>query len=427
MFRVLLQIVIVSAFAAMPAAATAQTEPTAESAPAAISTPPRVGGADGFAIESIDGEYRLQIGLLVHTDGRFAADDENKHVVDTFAIRRLRPYLRGRLGRRFEFYLNPDFAGGALVVQDAYFDTIFSRAFRVRVGKGKTPFGFERLHSASNILFLERALPTAVAPNRDVGIQVLGDIGGGVVSYLGGVFNGIPDGGSTDVDTNDSKEIAGRVVLRPFTKLAATHAARGLAIGVAGSHGRVAGAAAVPTFRTQTLHQTYFTYVGGATPAVANGLRTRVSPSVSYLYRAFGGWVEYVGSTTPLTRGGQSDDIDHQAWQVAGSWVLTGENATDAAAGVRPRANFDFGNGNWGAFQVAVRVHALEVDPAAMSLGLAASDSSRQANAWTLGLNWYLTANLRYTFNFERTVFDGDAAGLRRPENALAFRAQFNF
>ena len=56
--------------------------------------------------------------------------------------------------RRFEFYLNPDFAGGTLVVQDAYLDTIFSPAFRIRAGKGKTPFGFERLHSASNMLFL---------------------------------------------------------------------------------------------------------------------------------------------------------------------------------------------------------------------------------------------------------------------------------
>ena len=41
----------------------------------------------GIAIESGSGEYRLQIGLLVHAEGRFAADDANGAINDTFAIR----------------------------------------------------------------------------------------------------------------------------------------------------------------------------------------------------------------------------------------------------------------------------------------------------------------------------------------------------
>lgn len=72
-------------------------------------------------------------------------------------------------------------------------------------------------------------------------------------------------------------------------------------------------------------------------------------------------------------------DITHRAWQVAGSWVLTGESATDAGVGLRPRANFDFENGNWGAFQIAARYHALEVDEEAITLGLAAVGASREA------------------------------------------------
>ena len=44
-----------------------------------------------------------------------------------------------------------------------------------------------------------------------------------------------------------------------------------------------------------------------------------------------------------------------------------------------------------------------------------------------MGLNWYLTGNFRYTFNFERTVFDGDPDGPRKAENAFVFRTQVNF
>ena len=390
-------------------------------------TPPAVtaGWQDGFFIQSADGDFRLQIGLLVQADGRFALDDSNEAVVNTFAFRRLRPYLKGRLSRRFEFYFNPDFAGGTLVVQDAYVDTVFAPAFRIRAGKGKTPFGLERLHSASNLLFFNRALPTGLVPNRDLGIQVLGDISGGVVSYLAGVMSGVPDGGSVDLDTNDGKDLSGRLIVRPFNKIATSplQALKGLSLAISGSAGRQTGASALPTFRTRSLEQEYFSYNG----ASADGVRTRYSPQLSYYYKGFGAFGEYVHTELPILKGSVREDIAHEAWQVAGSVVLTGEAATDAGAGVRPRANFDFGNGHLGAFQIAARYHTLNIDDRAFTVNLATPGSSRKAEAWTAGLNWYLTPNFKYVFNFERTVFDGDPDGPRKAENALVFRTQVAF
>jgi phosphate-selective porin OprO/OprP len=387
--------------------------------PPALST--FVAGQDGFAIQSANGDFRLQIGLLAQADGRFALQDSEQQVVDTFAFRRLRPYLRGRLARRFEFYFNPDFAGGVLVVQDAYVDTIFTPAFRIRAGKGKTPFGLERLHSASNLLFFNRALPTALAPNRDLGIQVLGDISG-VVSYSAGVMNGVPDGGSADSDTNDGKDVSGRFIVRPFNKIT-TSPLRGLGLAISGSSGDQDGAGALPTFRTQSLEQVYFSYSG----APADGLRTRYSPQAFYYYKAFGGFAEYVHTKTPIRKGLVREEIAHDAWQVAGSFVLTGEAATDAGAGVRPRADFNFGDGHLGAFQLAAWYHTLKVDDRALTLGFATAGASRKAEAWTLGLNWFLAPNFKYVFNFERTVFDGDPDGPRKAENGFVFRTQVSF
>jgi phosphate-selective porin OprO and OprP len=387
-----------------------------------LATPSIAQAQAGFVLQSADGDDQLQIGLLVHADGRFAFDDSNQQVVDTFAFRRLRPYLRGRFSRRFEFYFNPDFAGGTLVVQDAYVDTIFAPAFRVRTGKGKTPFGLERLHAASNLLFFNRALPTALVPNRDIGVQVLGDISGGLVSYMGGIMNGVADGGSADVDSSDGKDVSARFIARPFMKMAASPL-KGLGVAISGSRGNQKGAGALPAFRTQSLEQPYFAY----TDASADGVRTRYSPQVFYYYKAFGGFAEHVHTNTPIRNGTVREEIAHDAWQVAGSFVLTGEAATDASAGVRPRANFDFGNGHYGALQVAARYHTLRVDDRALTSGLAMAGSSRRADAWTVGLNWYLTGNFRYTFNFERTVFDGEPGGPRKAENALVLRTQVNF
>ena len=398
-----------------PAAGVSEGVPQETPAPTRVSA-----GQDGFAIESGNGDFRLQIGLLLHADGRFAIDDDDERVTDTFALKRVRPYLRGRFSRRFEFFLNPDFAGGTLVVQDAYVDTVFTQAFRIRAGKAKTPFGLERLQSASGMLFFNRAFPTSLAPNRDLGIQLLGDIRSGLVSYAVGVLNGVADGGSADVDTGDSKDVAGRVVVRPFHPLAASRL-KGLGLAFSASAGRQAGGA-LPTFRTSLLEQPFFSYSG----ASVNGVRRRYSPQVFYYFRSLGGYAEWVHTGTPVRRDAIREEIAHDAWQVAASYVLTGETATES--GVRPRSEFGFGTGGFGAFQVAARYHALKVDPRAVASGLAAPGATPRADAWTVGLNWYLTRNVRHTFNVERTTFDDSGAGTsRRAENAFVFRTQVNF
>jgi phosphate-selective porin OprO/OprP len=378
-------------------------------------------GTDGFVFQSAEGDQKLQIGLLLQADGQFSLSDSNRQVVNTFSIGRLRPYLRGRFSRRFEIYFAPDFAGGNVVVQDAYVDTIFAPAFRLRAGKSKTPFGLELLQSDSNLLFFNRGLPTALVPNRDVGIQALGDISGGLVSYMVGVMNGVADGGRADLDTNDGKDVSARLILRPFNKTRSPF--RGFGVALSGSRGRQSGAAALPTFKTPSLQQIFFSY----NAATAEGVRTRSSPQFFYYYKAFGAFGEYVRTETPIRKASRMTGVAHEAWQVAVSWVLTGEPATDAPDGVRPRADFDSRNGHLGAFQVAARYHVLKVDDRAFEFDLATAGSSRKAEAWTAGLNWILTRNLKYTLNFERTVFDGNAHGARNTENAFVFRTQLYF
>jgi phosphate-selective porin OprO/OprP len=400
---------------ARPASKDAAPSQTATASPPASS-----GWRDGFVVQSEDGAFRLQFGLLVHADGRFALDDETGTVTNSFLLRRVRPTLRGRVARRFEFYLNPDFAGGTLVVQDAYIDTQFSRAFRVRVGKTKTPFGLERLHSASALLFFERALPTALVPNRDVGVQVLGDLGGGVASYSAGVLNGVADGASADSDANDAVDVAGRVVVRPFAKRDAS-ALKGFGFALAGTAGEQSGAAALPAFRTSSLQQPFFSYAGAA----ADGVRVRYSPQAFYYHGRFGGFAEYVHTEVPIVSASARSDVAHEAWQAAASFVVTGEAAGES--GVRPAAPFDFEGGHWGALQLAVRYHELSVDERAVSLGFAAPGSSRRARAWTAGVNWYLNSHFKYVLNYERTSFARASAASRPTEHAVVFRTQLSF
>ena len=271
-------------------------------------SPPPVtaGWRDGFFIQSDKGDFRLQIGALVHADGRFAPGDEDEAVTDTFAIRRLRPYLRGRFAQHFEFYFNPDFAGGTLVVQDAYVDTVFSPAFRIRAGKGKTPFGLERLQSASNMLFFERALPTALVPNRDVGVQVLGDISGGLVSYLAGVMNGVPTAAAPMSTRTTARISPGRLVVRPFTKRP-TSPLRGLGARTRRHPtGKQAGAGALADAPHARRCSSRSSRTAAPSPTASAPATRRRSPTY---YKAFGGLPSTCTARLPVRKGAVRDDI----------------------------------------------------------------------------------------------------------------------
>jgi len=59
--------------------------------------------------------------------------------------------------------------------------------------------------------------------------------------------------------------------------------------------------------------------------------------------------------------------------------------------------------------------------------GLAAPGASRSARSWTLALNWYPSAYVKYSVTFDGTVFDGDPDGARPAENLVLFRIQLGF
>ena len=141
-----------------------RTEPTKPADP-----PKLTAGAEGFVLQSSNGDYRLQLRGYVQFDGRFFPSDDGRLATDNFLLRRVRPIFAGTVGRHFEFQIMPDFGVGTTVLQDAWLDVNYSPKARVRVGKFKSPVGLERLQSATAIAFVERAYPTALVPNRDVG------------------------------------------------------------------------------------------------------------------------------------------------------------------------------------------------------------------------------------------------------------------
>lgn len=172
-------------------------------------------GPGGFSLTSGDKAFQLRLRALVQGDARFFIND----IVpgnDTFLFRRVRPTLEGAVFEKFGFRITPEFAGSSASLIDAYSTYQHSPAFNLLVGKSKTPFDLERLVSGGSLLFLERAYPSSLAGNRDLGVQVHGDLFDGRLSYQLGWLNGVPDGGSSTSDSEDDKDLVARLFAQPF-------------------------------------------------------------------------------------------------------------------------------------------------------------------------------------------------------------------
>jgi phosphate-selective porin OprO and OprP len=399
---------------------------------------PIAGYDNGFFLQSPNGDNKINVGGYVHFDGRYFFNTTDAGT-SQFLFRRARLDLKGKIFKYYEFKFMPDFAGGQVVIQDAYLNVNYVPWAKLQAGKYKTPFGIERLQSANALMLIERALPNNLVPNRDLGFMLWGQPFYGAIEYQLAILDGVADGGSNnnDVGFSDDKTFAGRVFFLPL-KDGPWEFIRGFGFGVAGTYGRRKGAinnAGLPVYRTDG-QQTFFSYVSNTPPtadgtAFANGQQSRLSPQGYWYWGPAGLMWEWVQSDNAVKLGTDTSTIRATAWQTQLSWVVTGEDNT--YRGTTPARNFDpwkFLDGYWGALEVAGRYAQLGVEQKAFTLGFAnPARSARQAKSWAIGVNWYLNKMVRLMLDFDYTTFKGGAAngGDRHKEEVMMSRVQFVF
>jgi len=125
--------------------------------------------------------------------------------------------------------------------------------------------------------------------------------------------------------------------------------------------------------------------------------------------------VVLVGNVRPTATGAKTE-LQNKAWQVSAGYVLTGEDSS--YAGVVPKTNFDFSAGTWGAFEVAARFAKLTIDDKAFPIFANPSTNADDAASIGLGLNWYLSKTVRFTFDLYRTKFGFSSLAVAKPPAA---------
>lgn len=159
---------------------------------------------------------------------------------DSFRIRRAKTKLEGWFHEpwlMFELQLNwPGVASAGnpgAMLEDAAVNwdvTTGDKAFMVKFGQYKVPFGRQELTSSGAQQLVDRAqVSNAFSHGRDVGLQVWGVALDGRVEWRAGVFNG---GGPTrSANDNDAFQYVARVLVQPRGRVPL-----GVGLGTSGPH-----------------------------------------------------------------------------------------------------------------------------------------------------------------------------------------------
>ncbi len=147
-----------------------------------------------------------------------------------FKLRRARFGVAGKLGKPFAYRLlvgqsapfdqldwtvSPETDG--LAILDAYLEWVSTPYIQVRLGADKVPFSGQALSSSAGLQLIERAVAVeSIAPPRDVGLRLHGELGGGKgpfgpegISWTVGSYSG--DGTVMSPDDNTGMLWVGRL------------------------------------------------------------------------------------------------------------------------------------------------------------------------------------------------------------------------
>ncbi len=423
-------------------------------------------GEKGFGIQSADGKNSINLHGTAQIDYRNIESGSAIGTSSGLIVRKARPWIEGTLFGWIDYRLTPEFATttanaatvsagtttvnnsttlGTPEVIDAFADFKFQPWLKLRAGKFKPFVGLARLQSDTDGKFLEQSFVTAnLLPQRDVGLSLFGDVLDGRLNYAVGVSNGVIDGGDQSValDNNNNKEFTARLFAQPFKGKESLLA--GLGFGLAGTTIDQQGTATntqLPAYKTfgQNNFFSYTTTSGSAT--YAHGQRSRWSPQAYYYFGPFGLMAEYAEEHQEVSRLTNNQTLNHDAWQVTASYVLTGEEAS--YGGVKPKQPFSPDGKGWGAWEVVARYNEINLDGKSfvgtngLTTGLNPvanpTAAAKSAEAWGVGLNWYLNNYSRFSLDFEQTDFVWGGGGtvarpLDRPaEKTMIGRLQLAF
>ena len=343
---------------------------------------------NGFKTTSSDGDFKLKFGGRIMYDYAFWNTNFNgtKESFNGSEFRRVRLFNSGQVYKNVKYKIQFDFAGEEVSFKDVYMEiTKVPFVGNIKIGHFKEPFRLEALTSSKYITFMERGLPIAFSPERNVGLMLHNSFLDNKLSIQAGIFqHGLNQGPQNDGDGDfgDNRKITSRITFLPINKNDQL-----LHLGIGFSNRKWSD----NTYSVSTRPENH----------LGNKLITAGVSNVEYtnLLGTVIAWVigplsiqgEYV-----ITSVNANETINLTSYYGQISYFITGENRQykNSLAGfdrVSPSKNM--GDGGLGALELAARYSSMDLSEAETGTGGILNDI-------TLGLNWHLNPCTRIMFNY---------------------------
>ena len=356
---------------------------------------------NGYKLSSSDGMHSLKFGGRIMSD--YAIWNNGNETFSGTEFRRIRFFNSGKVYDNVKYKLQLDFAGGDVSIKDVYMEVAMPYAGNVKVGHFKEPFRLEALTSSKYITFMERALPIAFSPERNVGVMLHDSFLDDKLSIQAGLFREASSG--DDVNIEDVRNITTRITFLPINNdnnllhLGAAFSSRSSSDDTYSVSSRAENHLGTKLLDMDLDNVTGMNLMGA---------------EMAFVMGSFSVQGEYVMNSVEAM-----EDYSFSGYYGQVSYFLTGEKRKykNSLAGfdrVKPNKNMKEGEG-LGAFEVAARYSSMDLSEA----------HAGTLNDITVGLNWYLNSCTRLMFNYVMGTLDNH--GVETTENTFQCRMQIDF
>ena len=356
---------------------------------------------NGYKLSSSDGMHSLKFGGRIMSD--YAIWNNGDETFSGTEFRRVRFFNSGKVYGNVKYKLQLDFAGGGVSFKDVYMEVAMPYAGNVKVGHFKEPFRLEALTSSKYITFMERALPIAFSPERNVGIMLHESFMDDKLSIQAGLFREASSGNDKMID--DVRNITTRITFLPINNdnnllhLGAAFSSRSSSDDTYSVSSRAENHLGTKLLDMDLDNVTGMNLMGA---------------EMAFVMGSFSVQGEYVMNSVEAM-----EDYSFSGYYGQVSYFLTGEKRKykNSLAGfdrVKPNKNMKEGEG-LGAFELAARYSSMDLSEA----------HAGTLNDITVGLNWYLNPCTRLMFNYVMGTLDNH--GVETTENTFQCRMQIDF
>ena len=381
--------------------------------------------------ESEDGKYSLSVTGRIHWDGAWYDQEDNTQQLNGVNVnptvvndlnsgtnlRRARLGVNGVIDEVWDYELVID--AGDSSAADVQIDQIWLaytdlEPVTLKLGRHKTPNGFDELTSSNDIPFIERSstnnLATGPAGAKRVGLS---GVASGDFWWAGaGVF-----GANWNEEADDEQvSVNGRLAFAPI-RMKNEYA---LHIGASGYHifEPNQGAANTIRFRDRpNIRVDANRWVDANTSFGDSGYMVGLEAAGQYQNFWINGeynWFGYEEKFNPNDSRRQRGEQDFYGYYVQAGWVMTGEprpySMSKAAwSGVKPDNPFSLANMGWGAWELAFRYDYVDLNDGEHSFapdGTFLGTRGGEQETYTAGLNWYVNDYIRFMFNWIHADID---------------------